>query len=244
MFGICRLNHKKYVIAFLLLSITFNFFSYGEKSVEKLVDGIIWLSPPSLKGFLGVYKKSVIEGVKDTLMRDKSLSSEEIASRLEKEMDEIKKIPSSQPSFETIAYKFGKSAGFVFLLDDPFREESSEEVEKIKEDYYRYIESRIDRLVLTFDGYDNPPFEKPIAKYFDKRRGDFKRYIDSVLFCYFPDGKMVSSKTFDDRSNAFGVAQIILSRSVSDAAKVWLEMWKNMDGDLKDTPFLEKRVRK
>ncbi|MCX7830824.1 MAG: hypothetical protein N2445_07185 [Acidobacteria bacterium] len=232
---------KKIAIAVLLLFLSISFFAYGEATVEKMVDSCIWLSSPSLKGFLGVYKKEVIKGVNEVLETDFNSSTELICQKLQNEFEEMPLLASRQPSFEVIANKFGRIAGYVFLLNDPLRESKDERSAEIKQDYKKYIDLKISKLILTFDGYDNPPLENPFCKYFEKRQGDFQRYIDSILFCYFPEGKKVSSKTFDDRSNAFGAAQRILSRSVSDAAKVWLEVWKKMDGDTKGTPFLDKK---
>lgn len=206
-----------------------------------MVDSCIWLSSPSLKGFLAVYKKEIIGGVKEVMESDFNLPSETISSKLQKEFEALPVIASKQPSFEVIANRFGRIAGYVFLLDDPLRKTKEKRVLEINKDYKNYIESKISKLVLTFDGYENPPIEYPFPDYFKKRSKDFQRYIDSILFCYYPEGKRVSSKTFDDKSNAFGAAQRILSRSVSDTAKIWFEIWKKMDGDIKGTPFLNKK---
>lgn len=240
-FSECLNEFKKVSLFLLVFSFSSSFFAYGEATIEKMVDSCIWLSSPSLKGFLGVYKKEVIAGAAEVLEVDTDSTTEAICAKLQNEFKELPILAERQPLFEIIANKFGRIAGYVFLLNDPFRESVDEKALEIREDYKKYIDSQISKIVLTFDGYDNPPLENPFCNYFQKRREDFKRYIDSILFCYFPEGKRVSSKSFDDRSNAFGAAQRILSRSVSDAAKVWLEVWKKMDGDIKGTPFLEKK---
>ena len=76
-----------------------------------------------------------------------------------------------------------------------------------------------------------------VRGYMEYRLAKERRYQRAVLFCYFPNGRRVSSATFDDRSNAFGVAQLILSHAVSDTAKTWFYLWKEMDGDVSATPF-------
>lgn len=204
-----------------------------------MVDSCIWLSSPSLKGFLTVYKKEIIGGVEEVMESDFNLPSETICFKLQKEVESLPTIASRQPSFEVIANGFGRIAGYVFLLDDPLRETKEKKVLEIRRDYKNYIESKISKLILTFDGYENPLMEQAFSNYFQKRSVDFQRYIDSIIFCYYPEGKRVSSKTFDDKSNAFGAAQRILSRSISDTAKIWFEVWKKMDGDIKGTPFLK-----
>lgn len=236
--------HRKFYVISILLILCLQAYPYGEKSIEKMVDGVIWLAPPSLKGFLSAYRGNLIDGIKDTIKKDHNLKFNDLIKNLEIEINELKTLVSTHPSFEMVAYKFGKSAGIVFLLDDPLRETDDKRIMAIRDDYKKYIEIKISKLILTFDGYDNPPFEKPIKSYFEKRSEAFERYRDALLFCYFKEGKLISSKNFDDKSNAFGVAQVILSRSVSDAAKVYLEIWKSMGGDLEDTPYLEKRGKK
>ena len=89
----------------------------------------------------------------------------------------------------------------------------------------------------SFDGYDAPPLAGNLQTYLDRRMAFEGRYREAVLFCYFPKGERVSSDTFDDRSNAFGVAQVMLSHAASDAAKAWLQVWQAMDGDLSATPY-------
>lgn len=231
----------KTLILLSLLVFSLSLFSYEKATVEKMIDSCIWLSSPSLKGFLSVYKKEVIEGANEVQESDFNLNSEAICEKLQREFEELPVIASRQPSFEVIANRFGRIAGYVFLLDDPLRESKDEKALEIKQDYSKYIDLKIPKLILTFDGYENPPLKNSFCEYFQKRKEDFQRYLDSILFCYYPDGKRVSSKTFDDRSNAFGAAQRILSRSVSDTAKVWFEVWKKMDGDISGTPFLEKK---
>lgn len=218
-------------------------FAYGEKTTEKMVESAVWLAPPSLKGLLTAYKKEIISGVTETLGSQSGKQDAELCSALEEEMALLPNLASKQSSFEQIAYHFGKAAAIVFLLDDPFRNSEDARVKEICPDYKQYMESRISKQFLTFDGYASPAFEPPVSSYFGKRKEHFPRYVSSVLFCYFPQGERVSSKTFDDRSNAFGVAQIILSKSVSDAAKVWLHVWKAMDGDVSGTPYLKEKVR-
>jgi len=232
---------KALLFAALLFCTAASAFAYGEKTTEKMVDSTMWLAPPSLRGMLTVYRNEILGGVRETFAAGAGKKDADICSALEEEMALLPKLASKQSSFEQIAYHFGRMAGLVFLLDDPFRDCQDEQAREISADYKEYVERRISKNILTFEGYSSPVFEKPVAGYFEKRKNSFPRYIESVLYCYYPGGKRVSSQTFDDRSNAFGVAQIILSKSVSDAAKVWFHVWKTMDGDTSGTPFLKEK---
>jgi hypothetical protein len=219
-------------------------FSYGQKTTEKMADSAVWLAPPSLKGLLTVYRANIIEGVKETLDSEADSKDIDLYKKLEEEMALLPKLAAKQSSFEQIAYHFGKIAAFVFILDDPFRIGEDTQVNDISADYKEYIDRKISKHILTFDGYSTPAFETPVSVYFEKRKTRFPRYIQSVLYCYYPSGERVSSSTFDDRSNAFGVAQIIVSRTISDTAKIWFHIWKAMDGDIEGTPFLKERGKK
>ncbi|HNQ78168.1 MAG TPA: hypothetical protein PK747_08770 [Acidobacteriota bacterium] len=247
MFGIRRRGgyrdeKLKILRAFLVLSIVLlstGAFAYGEKTTEKMVDSAVWLAPPSLKGLLTAFRKDTLSGVRETLDTQSGKQDVDLCLALEEEMALLPKLASKQSSFEQIAFHFGKVAALVFLLDDPFRNNEDSRVKEISSDYKEYMERKVAKHILTFEGYASPAFEIPVSGYFEKRKAAFPRYVESVLFCYFPSGERVSSKTFDDRSNAFGVSQIVLSKSVSDAAKVWLHVWKSMDGDVSGTPFLK-----
>ncbi len=233
---------KTFLIVSLALLST-GAFAYGEKTTEKMVDSAVWLAPPSLKGMLTVFRKDILAGTKENLEAWTGKPDGELYAALEEEMALLPRLASKQSSFEQIAYHFGKVAALVFLLDDPFRNNEDSRVKEISSDYKEYMERKVTKHILTFEGYASPAFETPVSGYFEKRKAAFPRYVESVLYCYFPAGERVSSKTFDDRSNAFGVSQIVLSKSVSDAAKVWLHVWKSMDGDVSGTPFLKDKEK-
>lgn len=235
---------KKTVFLLILILFSTSLFSYEKETLEKMIDSTIWLMPPSLKGFLNTYKKYLLEGAIETIKKEERTPTEELCKKLNNEIKDLPSFTVKQPTFESIAYRFGVLAGITYLLNDPLREDKSEEVEKIKTDYKYYINRILKKLILTFDGYDNPEFLGESCEYFNNRQMVFEKYVANILFSYYKDGTLVSSSTFDDKSNAFGCAQIILSRSVSDAAKVWLFVWEKMDGDLSDTPYLKKKEKK
>jgi hypothetical protein len=128
-------------------------------------------------------------------------------------------------------------AGLVWLLNDPFLENAEPALRDVEGDYARYVERKLPLLVLSFDGWKSPPLTGDLAGYFGQRALSARRYREALKTCYYPEGKRVSSETFDDRSNAFGVAQAALSHAASDIAKVWARVWGTMGGDLSAAPF-------
>lgn len=212
---------------------------FGPAALNKMTGATLQLAPASLRSALGAYRGILDRGIMDTMVKEGRKSSADILLALQGEMGEIPTLPKKQAPFEDVAYRFGKVAALAFLLNDPLRESDDPRVSAVREDYRGYVDRKLPLMPLAFDGYENPPMAGDASGYFDlpghaQRR---VRYREAVLFCYYPKGKQVSSTSFDDRSNAFGVAQAVASHAVSDAAKTWFQIWKAMDGDLSATPY-------
>lgn len=212
---------------------------FGPAALDRMTGATLQLAPASLRSALGAYRGILDRGIMDTMVKESRKPSADILSVLQAEMGEIPNLPKKQAPFEDVAYRFGKVAALAFLLNDPLRESDDPRVSAVREDYRGYVERKLPLMPLAFDGYENPPMAGDAHGYFGlpghaQRR---VRYREAVLFCYYPKGKQVTSESFDDRSNAFGVAQAMASHAVSDAAKTWFQIWKAMDGDISATPY-------
>lgn len=212
---------------------------FGPAALNKMTGATLQLAPASLRAALGAYRGILDRGVLDTMLHEGKRPSGELLSALQAEIGEIPSLPQKQAPFEDVAYRFGKVAALTFLLNDPLRESEDPKLSAVREDYRGYMDRKLPLMPLVFDGYENPPMAGDAKGYFalpghSQRR---ERYREALLFCYYPQGKQVTSATFDDRSNAFGVAQATASHAVSDAAKTWFQIWKSMDGDLSATPY-------
>ncbi len=221
----------------LLLLAPLSLFAYGPKTVQRMTDASLRLAPAALRSALVSYKTDLDAGVSESVEGYGSAPRGEVLDALQKEADTIPGLFTARAPFPAVARHFGRAAGLIFLLNDPMMIGGDPRALDVRLDYYGYIERKLPILVVTFDGYDTPPLHGDVEAYMKHRLMTEKRYQAAVLFCYFPHGRRVSSETFDDRSNAFGVAQLVLSHAVSDTAKTWLYLWKSMDGDLSATPF-------
>ena len=195
------------------------------------------LAPASLRGVLAAYRGYVDRGLLDAVEKERNQPSGVLTAVLQTEIQQIPDLAKRQTPFEEVAYRFGRVAGLAYLLNDPLRDPRDPKLAAICDDYRGYLERKLPLMPLTFDGYDDPPMEGDADAYFRAGLARQARYREALLFCYYKDGRQLSSDTFDDRSNAYGVAQSIASHAVSDAAKTWFYLWGAMDGDLSATPY-------
>jgi len=211
--------------------------AYGPETVKRMTDVTLRLAPRSLRAALLANRDHLDRGVADALSTYATSPARDILAEAQKEYAGIPALPNSQVPMEQIAYHFGKLAGLVYAVNDPFTRWQDGRAREIHQDYQKYIERKLPLIFLAFDGYASPPLQGDLQAYLSARMAGEERYREAVLFCYYEEGRRVSSQTFDDQSNAFGAAQVILSHGVSDAAKAWLEVWRAMDGDLSATPY-------
>jgi hypothetical protein len=211
--------------------------AYGPATVKRMADVTLRLAPVSLRRALLDYREHLDRGIEETLQGYGGARREDLLAEAEREYALIPTLPRTLEPFERIAWHFGRFAALVYLVNDPLAGTDDARVREIHQDYFAYLEGKLPLMVLTFDGYESPPFTGDVRAYLGRRLQGGGRYRDGILFCYFPDGKRVSSKTFDDQSNAFGSAQAILSHAASDAAKLWFYTWRSMEGDDSATPF-------
>lgn len=211
--------------------------AFGPVTARRMTDVSLRLAPPALRAVLLSNRAQLDRGVADALAASGAMTRAEVLREAQQEYDAIPLLPGSQTPFEVIARHFGRLAGFIFSANDPLAWGRDARSAGVRADYFRYVERKLPLMVFTFDGYGKPSLGPDIGAYLADRAGAAGRYESAVLFCYFPGGKRVSSDTFDDRSNAFGVAQLTLSHAASDTAKAWLNLWRAMDGDLSATPY-------
>lgn len=210
---------------------------YGPATVKRMTDVTLRLAPVSLRAALLNYREFLDRGIEESLQGYGGAKREDLLKEAEREYALIPTLPHNLEPFERIAWHFGRFAALVYLLNDPLEATDDGRAREIHQDYLSYLESKLPLMIVTFDGYDSPPFKGDVRAYLGRRLQGEGRYREGIVLCYFPNGKKVSSQTFDDQSNAFGAAQAILSHAASDTAKLWFYTWQSMEGDSSATPF-------
>jgi len=212
-------------------------FALGPRAARRTVDASLRLSPAALRSVLLAHRREVDRGFEEALAEGQGRPRGDLVDRLQGEVERAPRLSRDRVPFASVAHSFGRMAGLVWLLNDPFLENAEPALRDVEGDYARYVERKLPLLVLSFDGWKSPPLTGDFAGYFGQRALSARRYREALKTCYYPEGKRVSSETFDDRSNAFGVAQAALSHAASDIAKVWARVWGTMGGDLSAAPF-------
>ncbi len=236
--AITKLVRRVVLAAVLVTSIPLS--AYGPATTHRMAEVTLRLAPPSLRSALLAEREQVERGISEALADYGTSSREQVLLEAQREFAGIPGLTNVRAPFSQVAYHFGKLAGLVYVANDPFPRSGDGSAKAVRQDYMQYVERKLPLMVFAFDGYTNPPLEGDLGKYLAARMAGGGRYVEGVLFCYFPPGGgRAPSSTFDDRSNAFGAAQVILSHAVSDAAKAWLQVWQAMDGDLRSTPYLK-----
>jgi hypothetical protein len=211
---------------------------FGPATNKRLADVTLRLAPPALRALLVARRAHLDRGVADGLAKGEASDAAALAAEAQREYDLLPALPGIGAPLDEVAYHFGRIAGLVFCANDPLRYGTDPRGREVRTDYLRYVERKLPLMVFAFDGYGSPALDRDLQGYLRRRMGKSGRYQKAILYCYFPEGGgRVKSDGFDDRSNAFGVAQVWLSHAVSDAAKVWLNAWKAMDGDVSATPY-------
>jgi hypothetical protein len=221
----------------LLLLAPLSLFAFGPAAQRRAAEAALRLSPAALRSVLLSHRTDLDRGLAEALNEFAGASEEALVAALEREASLPEPLAEERAPFSRVALHFGRAAGIVLLLNDPVSPGSDPRLTSVRADYDRYVDRKLPLLVLSFDGWDTPSMEGDLKAYFRARRVSSARYREALLTCYYPGGRRASSDTFDDRSNAFGVAQVALSHAASDAAKAWRRMWAAMDGDLAATPF-------
>ena len=107
--------------------------------------------------------------------------------------------------------------------------------------YARFVESRHDRIVVTFDGFSNQALAEGDVGAFARQVAARARLdYEGVLRSYHPEGRESVPGDFDDRSVAFATASLGISRAVTATAQAWLYAWYVAHGDLEGSPGIEK----
>ena len=139
---------------------------------------------------------------------------------------------------ELFARQLGIVSPYVADAHNPLHVVNDPERTKFYKDFSAYAARKLPKFTIMADfAPDRRLAAKDVAGFLRYTCTGTGRYFPVLKQMYFPEGKLVTSETFDDRSPAFGIAAISFSRSVSDTARVWLMIWKEVGGGMKGMPY-------
>ncbi|HVR37458.1 MAG TPA: hypothetical protein VMU84_00060 [Thermoanaerobaculia bacterium] len=147
----------------------------------------------------------------------------------------INAIRTGEPMPNVVA-RLGTLAHYVGDANNPFHlNDSDPRLTTSKDDFERYLESRLPKFPTVFYGLD-PRFH--LATYLDRTFARTAKFYPLLQEEYFRDGARRTSASFDDRSTAFGVASVCYSRSVSDLVNLYYFIWKEAGGDVRSASLM------
>ena len=160
-----------------------------------------------------------------------------LASRkVEQQVTKIVSMLEGHAPFEDVVFEFGVLSHYVADVSWPLATSDADEREpSYAADMAGYVEHNLAKFPAVFYGYY--PFQSrafSLQDYLRDTAQGANRFYPLISQSYYPKagGRMVSSRSFDDKSPAFGIAQISYNRAVSAVANVWLHAWRESHGDL------------
>lgn len=133
-----------------------------------------------------------------------------------------------------VALRFGRIARVCTDLSFPLHVGPDDPREAaLYLDYARFIESRLDRIRVTFAGFEDPRLAQGDIEGFAREVAlRARRDYDGIIRSYHPEGRRSVSADFDDRSVAFASASLEVSLAVTATARAWVYAWHEANGDL------------
>lgn len=160
---------------------------------------------------------------------------------LARAVEDAVRLIDSQASFAEVATAFGLVAHLTTDLAYPLNASDADPLEPTYYlQYAEYVDSRLDRIPLVWQGWHDPHLERGDVLAFARAAAERARLDYEVIGrAYHPEGRVSLPQDFDDRSTAFAAASLSFSRAVGNTARVWMYIWSCAHGDRTGTPYLE-----
>jgi hypothetical protein len=112
-------------------------------------------------------------------------------------------------------------------------------------DFAIYLEKNIEKFPWIFDGHDHYLLEEDnLKEYIHQLALHVSTKYPRLGEAYFPQGRLVSSDTFDPRSLPFGIASLSYSHCITNTVQLWFHVWKKAHGDTTYTPLYKQKTLK
>lgn len=213
------------------------------------------LTPYELKLLIKAHKKEILEGaimpLRETKNENHFLLVDGSFGKAHQKIDSevsslIKDMNEGKLDLGEFCLRLGVISNFVAEVNNPLL---TGDLKRESGWYYnffvKYTDSKIDTFARTFDGYkngflDNGDFQGFAIASAIRSAGWFK----SLNNMYLTNRKEKLGYNFDDKSIPYATASLAYNYAVSDTAKVWYYIWKNLKGDMSYAPYDEKKEKK
>ncbi|HUP63511.1 MAG TPA: hypothetical protein VNA69_24205 [Thermoanaerobaculia bacterium] len=213
--------------------------AWTRASDERIAKKASALAPPDLRIVIERFEAEYKRGIERAQADEASgthhffvLSREgRLRERIERETrGAIEMIRTGEP-MALVVERLGILSHLVADANNPFHVANDDSrLAASHNDFEQYFERRLAKFPTVFYGLE-PRFQ--LSSYLDKTFTRTAKFYPLMAEEYFRGGEQRSSRDFDDRSTAFGVASICYSRAVTDLVNLYYYIWKEAGGDVR-----------
>lgn len=220
--------------------------SWTAKTYQLIVVQSTKVMPFSFRNIMYQHKKEILEGAlrPDQLTEsehryDISTQSGYLLNRITELSESIPKKIYNHTPFGEVASDFGALSHYLSDLNDPLLLADTDPREPTyHDDFPVYLEKNVSMFPWIFSGHENPLLKKDqLRDYLTGLASRSAKDYGVIGDAYYPDGKLVSSDTFDWRSLPFGIANLSYNHSIESTIQMWFYVWRKSHGDITYTPF-------
>lgn len=201
-----------------LIFLTFLYF-FNNESEERIIEKVLKYSPPELKIIVNDNYDKFKKGLEDGRKID--LNFEELENNVKKLCQHFKE----KKSVGDFTYELGKLSIQAVRNVYSLPVEEDKVFQHIKKDFPLYLEKKLGRFPVVFYGFSREIFKGDIKNYIERESRDKKEYTNLLKYGYLKGDILLNRFNFDDRSNAFGIGQILTNKSFSLIINIWYYIW-------------------
>lgn len=205
-----------------------------------MADDAARLVPPALQRLMKKYRRELARGMALRVQEAEAghFENPDGSGRLVESTAEAMRaaytaLAAGEP-LKRVVGRLGRVAHLVGDLNDPLRGRHDDPREPLyAEDFAKYVEGILPKVRLTLE--KRPPDDLEIDSLRRWGREAIERargFYEPIGRSYWVDGRLVESRTFDERSIPFGVGCLTYSRAVNDVALAWMAIWRAGGGDV------------
>ena len=249
------MRHFPLLLIVVSIAVCADAMAWSPEMEERVVFEATRLMPASLRSIMNNHVDALHEGLQEAavdegsaahtlLLRPVTRGTNAGARAMELATEIVAMVNSHQP-FADVARKMGSIAHVVCDLNNPLLVSDDDPREfQYADDYVEYVRNNLDRYPLVFYGWEeetlrltSPKGDGDLSAFVRQTARRARRYYDDIGRAYSPVNKEPMSRRFDVRSIPFGIGSISYSYSVTDTARVWLQVWRKANGDMSGIPY-------
>lgn len=210
---------------------------------ERIATKAARLAPPDMRLLITKYDKDFKRGLEGAARGEgdahKRIRDEgQLIALLDAEIQQAVVLMRKERQIGPFVEKLGAIAHLLADANNPFHvSDADKRLRHVQADYEAYFERRMTTFPTVFYGLR---INRDVPGYLSGVVSRTEAFYPLLSEEYFRGGRTRSSREFDDRSTAYGVASISYSRAVTDIINVYYYIWREAGGDVRSAAVLRK----